>query len=351
MVTEKDIKLIEKLYDGRRAFHGEMHNHAATGGTSDGKCTMAQWCRGMEEFELDFVAIVDHRQVRHMYLPEWEDGVFLGGSEPGTGIIDERYTKLTVDNEMHYNLITEGPKQLEELLDEFPEYQFEGGKEGHFIYPTFTKERMRELIAAIKAKGGFFVHPHPKQCGRYTDLMDYFIEEEIGLEVFYGFMTSDATRDNYKLWTLFLEKGKHIWAIAGGDNHADPNAEALTTIYAESRKNKDYLAHLRVGDFVCGPVGIRMCMGETLMGSRCKFEGKRLVVSVGDFHKRVNKPDHKFRVDILDNNGVVASFDTTCDKTGYFALEADVNAKFYRAEVFDVTENVRIGIGNPIWNE
>jgi len=351
LATEKDIKHIEELYAGRRAFHGEMHNHSASGGTSDGKTTLAGWRKGMEEFSLDFVAIVDHRQVRHMYQPEWEDGLFIAGTEPGTGIVDDVYKKMVVENEMHYNMIFESPKPLEEILAEFPEFEFEGGIEGHFVHPVFTHERMQELISAVKAKGGFFVHPHPRQCGRYTDWMDYYRDEEIGLEVFYGFMTSDATKDNYKLWTLFLEKGKHVWAIAGGDNHADPNAEALTTIYAENRKNRDYLAHLRVGDFVCGPVGIRMCVGDTLMGSRCKFEGKRLVVSVKDFHKRVNKPGHTFRVDILDHKGVVASETFEGTEGIYMALDADVNAKFYRAEVIDITENVRIGIGNPIWNE
>ena len=38
-------------------------------------------------------------------------------------------------------------------------------------------------------------------------------------------------------------------------------------------------------------------------------------------------------------------------KDCYFAIDVDENVKFYRAEVFDETRNLRIAIGNPIWNE
>ena len=34
---------------------------------------------------------------------------------------------------------------------------------------------------------------------------------------------------------------------------------------------------------------------------------------------------------------------------GWFSLDAS-NARFWRAEVFDTTRNLRIAIGNPIWN-
>ena len=34
----------------------------------------------------------------------------------------------------------------------------------------------------------------------------------------------------------------------------------------------------------------------------------------------------------------------------YLRTNADPNCKYYRVEVYDVTTNTRIAIGNPIWN-
>lgn len=35
--TAADIAFLDKAYEGRAAYHGEFHDHADTGGTSDGK--------------------------------------------------------------------------------------------------------------------------------------------------------------------------------------------------------------------------------------------------------------------------------------------------------------------------
>ena len=58
-------------YEGRRVFHGEMHDHSASGGTSDGKCPLSTWRTEMARLKMDFAAILDHRQVRHMYHIRW----------------------------------------------------------------------------------------------------------------------------------------------------------------------------------------------------------------------------------------------------------------------------------------
>ena len=34
-----------------------------------------------------------------------------------------------------------------------------------------------------------------------------------------------------------------------------------------------------------------------------------------------------------------------------YGMDADTNVKFYRVEIYDVTTDTRIAIGNPIWNE
>ncbi len=345
MITEQEITRLENLYRGCRAYHGELHDHSASGGTSDGKCTLAEWTEEMAKLHMDFAAILDHRQVRHMYLPEWKDGLFIGGSEPGTKIDDSP----AEGKYMHYNMLFTGPEPLEALLAEFPEYQFTGGPEGHFVYPSFTTERFGELIDAVKAHGGFFVHPHPKQVMVSDNPLDYWFRDETGIEVFYNEMNSKLTEANYPLWVALLAAGKRVWACAGGDKHAHPDDKALTTIYAEGLTNADFLAHLRVGDFTCGSVGIRMCIGDTKTGGLCSFAGERLIVSAGDFHVSAANPDHTYRLDILDDNGIVLSKEIPCGETTYLALDA-ADCAFYRAEVWDLTLGCRIAVGNPIWN-
>lgn len=352
--TQTEIAQLEQLYAGRRAFHGELHDHANTGGTSDGHKDLHHWRGALDALKMDFASILDHKQVRHMYLPEWEDGLFLCGTEPEATITDS----LATVKETHYNMHFEKPQLLEELLSEFPEYEFTGGQEGHFIYPGFTRERFGQLIDAVKAKGGLFVIPHPKQWMKSEHPLDYWYRDWTGLEVIYkdyrDIRPGKAyTAQNYQLWTTLLAMGKRIWACAGGDWHDVCCDKALTTVYAEQHTNASMIKPLRVGDFTCGGVGIRMCVGDTLCGGACDLENRSLVVSVSDFHPSLYIKGHTYRVDILDNRGVVASKTYSYEDLAqpvYMAIDTD-RADFYRAEVFDVTSDYRIAIGNPIWQE
>lgn len=341
----QDYQQLQKGYQGCSVYHGELHDHSNSGGTSDGKRTLAEWVEQMKMLQMDFAAILDHRQVRHMYQPEWKDGLFLSGTEPGTRITD---SKASV-KDMHYNILLPHRDELAKLLAEFPEYQFTGGIEGHFVYPTFTTERFGELIDAIKAHGGLFVHPHPTLIMQSDDPCDYWFRDETGIEVFYEDMASEHTVKNYQLWTALLAAGKRVWACAGCDEHADASTGALTTIYAEEKTNAAYLAHLRRGDFTCGPVGIRMCIGDTVSGGTCSFENQKLIVAVGDFHPSAADAEHHYRVDLLDDQGVVCSKPVDCNTMTCFSVQTQ-NVRFYRAEVFDETRNLRIAIGSPIWN-
>ena len=344
--TEQDILMLSALYEGRKLYFGDLHNHAATGGTSDGKRSLEHWKGALEALKMDFAAILDHRQVRHMYLPEWEDGLFLCGTEPGTKISDS----AAEDPQMHYNMLFPSSKELEALLENHPvKYEFTGGEEGHFKYHSFTREEFCELIDEVKARGGFFVHPHPKQCMRSDDPMDYWFRDETGIEVFYYDMRHQWSEENYALWLELLKAGKRVWACAGEDGHACARDTALTAIYAAEKSSAGFLKHLRVGDFVCGSVAMKMCVGDTVMGGSCDFTGKRLVLAIEDFHKSVKNTEHRYRVDILTDRGVVESKEISCTEPAVLALDVQDHA-FYRAEVFDATQNLRIAIGNPIWN-
>ena len=345
--TDKEISHLAALYEGRQVFYGELHDHAASGGTADGKRILDHWKGAMEALGLDFAAILDHKQVRHMYLPEWEDGTFVGGTEPGTAITDIECEL----NSMHYNMIFPGPKSTEELLHSFPEYQFEGGAEGHFIYPKFTRERFTEIIEKVLSLGGFFVHPHPKQKMLSENPLDYWFRDYTGIEVTYRTLESMHTENNYKLYCDLLALGKRLYCCAGGDGHACCSDRALTTIYSAEKKNVSYIQHLREGDFVCGPVGIKMCIGDTRMGGHLSFEGKRLTVSASDFHKSVKNPEHSYRLDLITDAGVVESVEFSCEDGVTIAIDCDPTASFYRAEVYDVNRNLRLALGNPIWND
>jgi hypothetical protein len=114
--------------------------------------------------------------------------------------------------------------------------------------------------------------------------------------------------------------------------------------------NAVYFENMRVGNLTAGSVGIRMAIGDTVMGSTGGFEGERVVFSVGDIHSSALFTDHTYRVELYDDGGKV--FETTFDpsQTNYFAWDADSSRKFYRVVVWDDTLQTRIAVGNPIWN-
>lgn len=349
---EQDIRSLNELYCDRIVYQGELHDHAATGGTSDGGRPLSHWLGALEALEMDFAAILDHRQVRHMYLPEWDDSIFIGGTEPGAEVFRDEGGKLGT---LHYNMIFSDPKQLEALLEEFPEYGFTGGPEGHFGYPGFTKTRLGEVIDAVKRHGGFFVFPHPAQLSyggpKYGGSWDdWAIRDEIGIEVVWASAASEITPVNYQIWRHLLRKGKRMWASAGGDLHGCAHDEALTSIYAEEKNSACLIRHLRQGDYTAGSVGIRMCVGRTRMGGIGDFTGERLVIGVGKFHKSVRNPEHRYRLDVWADEEIIYSCDLSCEEPSYVALDAG-DHRFYRTEVFDVTRDLRLALGNPIWNK
>lgn len=346
--NKERMMMLDKLYCGRTLYQGELHDHANTGGTSDGARSLEHWKGAMEALQMDFATIVDHRQVRHMYLPEWDRSIFIGGTEAGATM----KTKLP-DGEvlggLHYNMLFSDPKELERLLEEFTEFEFTGGPEGHFRYRSFTPERFGELIDAVKRRGGFFVLPHPMQMSYGTNGQDYAFRDGIGIEVTYISLDCGCTEQNYELWMDLLKRGKRMWVCAGGDKHQCAHDWALTSIYAEEKDSACYLKHLRNGDFTAGPVGIQMCIGETPMGGMCSFAGQQLEIRVEGFHKSVKNPEHQFRLDVWADEGIVHSQEISCEESMYYAMDTE-DCRFYRVEIYDVTKNLRIALGNPIWN-
>ena len=51
-VTKNEIDHLQSLYANRRPFHGELHDHANTGGTSDGERTLSHWIGALEALKM-----------------------------------------------------------------------------------------------------------------------------------------------------------------------------------------------------------------------------------------------------------------------------------------------------------
>lgn len=352
--VDPDVLQLQSAYAGKTVYHGELHDHSKSGKNADGKLHPNQWKIGLKQKNMDFAALVDHRQIEHMFADFWDPSIFIGGSEAAAMISDLPSGK----NKIHINMLFAEADGYVNTVQSFAPFRY---KDGYFSYPydsnAISREQVQELIGLIKQNGGMFVQVHPKSSG-YIDSenpLDYWFEDWTGLEVFYGYSgyapEQVTTGKNYTLWTDLLALGKRVWATAGCDQHNAPQTTALTTIYADARNATAWMNEAKTGNMVCGPVGIRMSVGNSLMGSQTTFVGKRLALSVGDFHECVYYADHTYRFDVITDTGVIHSQEFDPTTTTYYGMAADTNVKFYRVEIYDVTTDTRIAIGNPIWNE
>jgi len=348
--SDADKAQLNALYEGRVAFHGEAHDHADTGGTSDGHVDLNGWISGMEQLGMDFAAIADHKQVLHMRLDEWDDAAFIGGSEAQTYV-----SGMPEDSsKMHYYMVFTDPDAFEKVLNTFL-LDFEYIND-HFVYKAFTRERLAELIECIRENGGMFTQVHPKAVGymQSDDPLDYWFADWTGLEVFYSYkgkdMNHEVNQANYKLWTDLLAAGKYVWATAGHDGHREPSTESLTTIFAEEKTADSIFSHMRVGDSTVGAIGIRMSIGDTMTGSQTDFNGKRLSICISDFHESVDAT-HTYRMELYQDAEVIHTQQISATEENWLALDADESANFYRVVVFDETDGKIVAVGNPIWND
>lgn len=351
--TDVDIAKLDSLYEGRQLRYGEMHSHADTGGNSDGKFTLDQWMSEMQDKGVDFAAIVDHKQTTHMRLPEWDHAKFLGGSEAG-GYITDSPAKNRM---MHYNMLFSTVEDFESLLN-MPNYQlkfqFVGGT---FKYPNWKVEEMNQLSRDIYDCGGLLVHVHPNHKGYFEsdDPQDYFFGDVMGYEVFTGYhgdMTYEDNQKQYEYWTKLLALGKRAYATCGSDSHSNISNMpiSLGTVYTAQKDAAEYLSCIRSGNLTAGPAGIRMCVGDTQMGGEGSFAGNRLVLAVDEIHKLTYKEDHTYRVDLYNDRGLVLSQEISGKEPTYLAIDADPEAKYYHANIYDVTSDRIVAVGNPIWN-
>ena len=351
--TQADIDHLEAMYAGRTVYHGDLHSHSSTG-KADGKDSLSTIKMFETAMDVDFFTVVDHRQVVHMRDSQWDDTCFIGGTEPGLTVLD--CPEAEIDT-MDYSMVFADPEDLEAVLNAYPEeYQYADGyfKSG---FPG-DHEKIAELIKCIQDNGGMFIHVHPTDEGYFdpADPMDYWFADGTGFEIQNGLcgdMNSASNSSAYKVWTTMLQNGKRVYATAGSDLHGWKGGilNSLTSLYAEQANAKSWLEVLRKGDFAAGPASIRMVVGDAVTGSAGSFTGNRLVVAVGDFHSQAFNATHTYRVDIFDGDTLLASKELDLKQMNYFAIDADPNSKYYRANVYDVTAGCNVVVGNPVWNQ
>ena len=362
--SEADIAVLEKLYEGRVAYHGDLHTHTNSGGKSDGTVAIEDWAISLDRVGVDFTAIVDHAQTLHMFSDAWDETRFITGAENGQLVMSVDENKEA--QKMHGNYLFADVESYEKVLNEFPLiYSYNPTNRTFWsyagpdnVYNPISREQMTQIVESVKRNGGLFVFDHPADpgyCPTSGELMDFWYADETALEVLYGFNTPvehySHLDEAYDLWKQLLAAGTRIWAPAGSDTHSAPNHYALSTVYASEKNAKSYFERIRVGDFSPCAMGIRMAIGETTMGGQGSFDGQKVIFSVGDFHESVLAKYRKFRAVLVADTSEVFSQEFTADEMVYFSVEADNSKKFYRVEIYDAVSNRLIGLGNPIWNK
>ena len=372
--TEEDQVALEAVYEGKTVKYGDFHGHAKFGNTtySDGQKPLSEWLTVMDQLDIDFMTVSNHRQTLHMYQQEYTADRFLGGSEPGTKILDSKAAFAEFD----FNMIMNDPEAFEEVLLKWNEHfrlWKENGYSGYrFNSPYgsygFTTADFSQLRQDIYDAGGLLVLVHPKNIGYLLseNPLDYYFGEPCGMEICTGLKLSNGDGGNmcapanekaYRLWVDLLELGTKLFATAGSDTHSLPNTSGLNAVYTANDDRADYMAALRSGNTAPGWVGIRMNIGGTAMGGTTDFTGKRLQFSVGDMYRGdqatsdpVYEADHVYRVELYDDGGLLMEAVIDPTQMNYFAIDCDETARFYRVVVWDDTDATRVGVSNPIWN-
>jgi hypothetical protein len=296
----------------------------------------------MDALGVDQVAIVDHKQMRHYFLPCWDDCRMICGSEPGMHMKDR-------EGSMDYTMIFPDKTGLAQVMGAFPEFKFTGTWDGHFTYPQFDRQRFRELGEYIYSIGGLLSHAHPLQLPGTTDTADYFFGEHVAFETVHADVNAFATRNNHAMWLRLLAEGKRVRTHGSSDSHGPVSNRGLSTVYTEENFSTEVFNAVRSGNCAAGGVGIQMCIGETPMGSSLPYEeGLQLSIRVADFHRAHHLPNTVYALKVYTDKGLAY-----CEEfDGVKPVELTLPVKqrqFYRCEVTNESDHLPVAFSNPIW--
>lgn len=344
--VDADFSPLNKMYAGRKCFFGDFHCHSDSGGTSDGKTPLADYVPRMKELGMDFAAIVDHRQQRHFFQPQWDEQYLICGTEPGCVL--EEPEKPTLQRKLHYTMIFPDKTGFQKVMDAFPQYAFTGGVEGTYQYINPTRAELCQIAEYVYQIGGLLSHAHPKQLLVSEDPMDYYFSDLVPLETVQGTPESFGTRQNRQLWMTLLAMGKRVRTHGSTDAHGPVSNRAMTAVYAEEHHSTVIFNRIRLGDCVAGAVGIQMCIGDTPMGSVTEYApGKVLYIRVDQFHKAHRKSNTVYTFRLYTEKGLAycREFDGSPMQIA-FGVEKRM---FYRAEIYNESDDHTEALTNPIW--
>lgn len=351
VIAEKnaDFSALDALYEDRRAYYGDLHVHTNCGGTSDGGYPMKDWPAAMDAIDLDFAAVVDHGQMRGFFLPEWDEERFIIGTEPGTYITDLENVRHGLRS-MHYCMMFPHKYGLAMVLANFPEFNFRGDElTGHYVYPSFTKARIKELVAFINSIGGVVVHAHPKEMMCSENPLDYYIGEHSYIETIRNGYGSNLSSRDYETWKGILAAGKHMYASAGSDTHNVVKNNSVSTFYTKEKCGRAFFDVMKSGDFSVGAIGMKMEIDGAPIGSELVYrEGMTLNLKIDDFYKHEFHENTPYRVRVITDKGI--AYESTYNGKLPQKLSLKVqNRMFYRVEIFDTVRGYIVSHTNPIW--
>lgn len=345
-VENPDFAALDAIYEGKQLFFGDFHCHSNSGGTSDGKTPLAEYVPSMKKLGMDFAAIMDHRQMRHYFLPEWDEDYLICASEPGVTL--DAPERPAPARGMHYAMSFPDKTGLAQVMGAFPEFGYTGTWDGHFGYPRLTVARMRELAEYIYSIGGLLSNAHPKQQMFSNDPMHYYFGDHVPIETVHGDVSGLATKQNRELWVELLNRGCRVKTYGSSDAHGPVSNRGLTATYAPRHYSTDMFNAVRSGNCTAGGVGIQMSIDDTPMGSVAEFApGKTLYLKVDRFHRDHLTPDTVYSLKVFTDQGLAYAKEFDGSPVSV-ALPVEKRA-YYRAEIINESDHCIVALSNPIW--
>ena len=324
-----ELLQLQQTYSDTLQMTGQLHDQI------NAIADLQAWKQQMDAAGIDFVSCLEDSEIKYISSGSWDSTSFVGGVE----------AKFTVDGKkLHANLLFASLQDMEAVLTSSSAFIY---KNGVISTNTLTQAGFAQLIGQVQSAGGVVLLAHPKQQGLIdsADAMDYWFADGMALDVFSG----NDFEQNYKLWTDLLTEGKRVWAAASNAGAPNGKGNALT-LYAAGKSAQQIQSRLISGDYVCGPIGMQMAVGNAYMGASGSFAEQKLVLIVDEAAPGVLTNGHTYRVDLITKTGVIESWSYN-GRAIMKVMDADVNQAFYRLEVVDETAGQRVVVGNPIWNE
>jgi len=345
-----DFGMLDQVYAGRSIYYGDFHCHSNSGGSSDGKTPIEEYVDGMKAVGLDFAAIVDHRQMRHFFLPCWDETYMICGSEPGTIFQDE--SKPVYAQKLDYTMIFPDKTGMKKVLDKFSAYEFSGTpEEGSFPFRRMSRQMFLEIGEYIFSIGGLMSHAHPRQMMYSQEPLDYYFGDCVALETVHVSADNYATFQNRRLWISLLDSGKRVKTHGSSDSHGPVSNRGLTAVYAPRHYSTDIFNVIRSGDCTAGGVAIQMSIDNAPMGSVTEYApGKTLFVRVAEFHPAHRKDGTVFCLKVYTDKGLAYAREFACHQPQELALPVQ-SRMYYRVEITNESDGCLVALSNPIWME